>query len=46
MMVGLPGAGKSFWANKHCEDNPEKRYNVLGTHNIIEKMKASFFFLI
>jgi len=40
MMVGLPGAGKSFWANKHCEDNPEKRYNVLGTHNIIEKMKV------
>jgi len=40
MMVGLPGAGKTVWADKHSKDNPEKKFNVLGTNNIIEKMKV------
>ncbi|XP_029643153.1 heterogeneous nuclear ribonucleoprotein U-like protein 1 isoform X2 [Octopus sinensis] len=40
MMVGLPGAGKTFWADKHSKANPEKKFNVLGTNNIIEKMKV------
>merc|ERR1712142_730511 len=39
-MVGLPGAGKTVWADKHSKDNPEKKFNVLGTNNIIEKMKV------
>ncbi|CAM9927176.1 unnamed protein product [Lampetra planeri] len=39
MMVGLPGVGKSTWAEKHCRDNPEKKYNIMGTNNIMEKMK-------
>ncbi|XP_064600280.1 heterogeneous nuclear ribonucleoprotein U-like protein 1 isoform X2 [Liolophura sinensis] len=40
MMVGLPGAGKTYWAQKHSAANPEKRFNVLGTNNIIDKMKV------
>lgn len=41
MMVGLPGAGKTYWAEKHAGANKEKRYFVLGTNNIIDKMKVS-----
>ncbi|CAE1331790.1 HNRNPUL1 [Acanthosepion pharaonis] len=40
MMVGLPGAGKTVWAEKHAKANPEKKFNVLGTNNIIDKMKV------
>ncbi|XP_005092857.1 heterogeneous nuclear ribonucleoprotein U-like protein 1 [Aplysia californica] len=40
MMVGLPGAGKTYWCNKYIEENPEKRFNLLGTNNIIDKMKV------
>ncbi|XP_064407755.1 heterogeneous nuclear ribonucleoprotein U-like protein 2 [Latimeria chalumnae] len=39
MLVGLPGAGKTHWASKHMEENPEKRYFVLGTKEILQKMK-------
>lgn len=39
MMVGLPSCGKTFWAEKYCKDNPEKRFYMLGTNNIIEKMR-------
>ena len=48
MMCGLPAAGKTVWAAKKAQENPEKRYNVLGTNNIIDKMKVShliFFFI-
>ena len=40
MMVGLPGAGKTYWADKHAIANLDKKYNVLGTNNIIDKMKV------
>lgn len=40
MMVGLPACGKTTWAAKHAETNPEKKYNILGTNAIMEKMKV------
>lgn len=40
MMVGLPGAGKTTWAAKHTVAHAEKKYNILGTNAIMEKMKV------
>ncbi|XP_041431249.1 heterogeneous nuclear ribonucleoprotein U-like protein 1 isoform X2 [Xenopus laevis] len=40
MMVGLPGAGKTTWAVKHAAAHPEKKYNILGTNAIMEKMRV------
>ena len=40
-MIGLPACGKTTWAEKLCSDHPEKRYSILGTNLIMEKMKVS-----
>ncbi|MFT7798399.1 heterogeneous nuclear ribonucleoprotein U-like protein 1 isoform X1 [Arapaima gigas] len=40
MMVGLPGSGKTTWAIKHAEEHPEKKFNILGTNAIMDKMKV------
>ena len=40
MMVGLPGVGKSFWATRYANDHPEKKYCILGTNMIMDKMKV------
>uniref|UniRef100_A0A3P8QP81 Uncharacterized protein n=1 Tax=Astatotilapia calliptera TaxID=8154 RepID=A0A3P8QP81_ASTCA len=40
MMVGLPACGKTTWASKHAESNPDKKYNILGTNAIMDKMKV------
>jgi hypothetical protein len=40
MMVGLPGAGKSVWAERHSTINMDKKYVVLGTKNILNQMKV------
>jgi len=34
MLVGLPGCGKSTWAQKWAEAHPEKRYVILGTDSL------------
>lgn len=39
MMIGLPGAGKSYWALQKSVENPEKRYTLLGTKHLLERMK-------
>ena len=39
-MVGLPGAGKTFWAANQKKKSPEKRFNILGTNNLIDRMKV------
>eukprot|EP00794_Sanderia_malayensis_P007951 gene7951-8808_t len=39
MMIGLPACGKTVWAEKYCKENPEKKYFMLGTNNIIDKMR-------
>ncbi|KAH7291277.1 hypothetical protein KP509_29G009600 [Ceratopteris richardii] len=40
MMVGLPGSGKTTWAEKWCKEHPEKRYMVLGTNLALDQMKV------
>jgi len=40
MMCGLPGSGKTTWAAKYAKENPDKKFNVLGTNTIIDKMKV------
>ncbi|XP_060711894.1 heterogeneous nuclear ribonucleoprotein U-like protein 1 [Hemiscyllium ocellatum] len=40
MMVGLPAAGKTTWAITHAARHPWKKYNILGTNAIMDKMKV------
>lgn len=40
MLVGLPAAGKTYWAIEYCKKNPEKCYNILGVSTLSEKMKV------
>ncbi|XP_018045375.1 PREDICTED: heterogeneous nuclear ribonucleoprotein U-like isoform X2 [Atta colombica] len=37
MMCGLPAAGKTTWARKHAADHPDKLYNILAVHKLVEK---------
>ncbi|KAF4104626.1 heterogeneous nuclear ribonucleoprotein U-like protein 2 [Onychostoma macrolepis] len=39
MMVGLPGSGKSQWAQAHMLQNPRKCYNLLSTNSILNCMR-------
>lgn len=39
-MIGLPGAGKTHWALEHQKKHPEKKYNILGTNSLIDRMKV------
>ena len=41
LMVGLPGAGKTYWAESHRREHPEKYYNILGTNALLDKMKVN-----
>ena len=40
MMCGLAGSGKTYWASRESKLKPEKKYNILGTNHIIDKMKV------
>lgn len=40
MMVGLPAAGKTTWAENWTKDHPDKRYMILGTNLALEQMKV------
>ncbi|CAB3232572.1 unnamed protein product [Arctia plantaginis] len=40
LMVGLPGAGKTHWVRQHVAAHPERRYNVLSTAALIDRMKV------
>uniref|UniRef100_F6XTD6 B30.2/SPRY domain-containing protein n=1 Tax=Ciona intestinalis TaxID=7719 RepID=F6XTD6_CIOIN len=40
MMVGLPGVGKSTWALNYQKIHPSKKYFILGTDSIIDKMRV------
>lgn len=39
IMVGLPAAGKSTWAEKWVKEHQEKRFVILGTNLALEQMK-------
>ncbi|KAF2356981.1 SAP domain [Trinorchestia longiramus] len=40
MMVGLPAAGKTVWVQNYCRENRHMKYNVLGSNDLIDKMKV------
>lgn len=40
MLCGLPGVGKTHWVEKWVREHPEKRYTVLGTHELVNRMKV------
>ncbi|VDI10442.1 heterogeneous nuclear ribonucleoprotein U-like protein 1 [Mytilus galloprovincialis] len=40
MIIGLPGAGKTTWGINHQKAHPEKRYNIIGSDTLIDKMKV------
>lgn len=40
LMVGMPGSGKTHWARQHCAANPDKRYNILSTGALFDRMKV------
>jgi len=40
MIVGLPGSGKTTWGLTMVKQYPYKRYNIIGTDTLIEKMRV------
>lgn len=40
MMVGLPGSGKTHWAQSHIKRNPRKRYHLINTNAVLDCMRA------
>ncbi|XP_075043740.1 heterogeneous nuclear ribonucleoprotein U-like protein 2 isoform X2 [Mixophyes fleayi] len=41
LMIGLPGTGKTTWAQKHCRENPEKRFMHLSTETLLTQLKTA-----
>ncbi|XP_053620509.1 heterogeneous nuclear ribonucleoprotein U isoform X4 [Plodia interpunctella] len=40
LMVGMPGAGKTQWARRQLTQRPQRRYNILSTGALFDKMKV------
>ncbi|XP_057244868.1 heterogeneous nuclear ribonucleoprotein U-like protein 2 [Malurus melanocephalus] len=40
LMVGLPGSGKTQWAQNHSQENRDKRYNILGTERVLHQLRV------
>ncbi|KAL2077078.1 hypothetical protein ACEWY4_026582 [Coilia grayii] len=40
MMVGMPGSGKTRWAQAHMTQHPEKRYTLLSTDTVLACMRV------
>lgn len=40
MMVGLPASGKTTWVQKYTSENKHMKYNVLGSNDLLDKMKV------
>ncbi|XP_063801055.1 heterogeneous nuclear ribonucleoprotein U-like protein 2 isoform X2 [Pseudophryne corroboree] len=41
LMIGLPGTGKTTWAQKHIQENPEKRFQLLSTEALLPQLKTT-----
>jgi len=39
MMVGLPGSGKTVWAQQAVQSQPQKRYRILGVEQVLHAMR-------
>ncbi len=42
MLIGLPGVGKTEWADNYLKNNPKKSYYIIGVSKILEKMKVIY----
>ena len=41
MIVGLPGAGKTTWGLTRQREAFDKRFNIIGTDTLIDKMRVN-----
>ena len=39
-MVGLPNAGKTSWVKKHTDSLADKKFNVIGIGQILERCRV------
>merc|ERR1712168_1526845 len=39
LMVGLPSAGKTSWAKKHCDSHSKRHYNVIGLKQVLDRCR-------
>ena len=44
MMIGLPASGKTEWVKKHIQENSDKKYNIIGNSQLLERMTVSRIF--